>query len=155
MRSNSLGIGLASYCRHNYFLEGVDSSLPALEIANENIVLNGLDPGRISFLRQDATEFMKNAITKGESWDIVILDPPKLAPRRKVLYVPIFRAFPRFFILSSTNDFVISRLSMTVPFLFLSFGKRTRMYLLEFKLIFLGHCDIFRCYKAHLACTGI
>ncbi|CAA2981860.1 23S rRNA (cytosine(1962)-C(5))-methyltransferase [Olea europaea subsp. europaea] len=79
------GFALNAACGGALSVTGVDSSLPALEIANENIVLNGLDPGRISFLRQDATEFMKNAITKGESWDIVILDPPKLAPRRKVL----------------------------------------------------------------------
>ncbi|KAI3456650.1 hypothetical protein Pfo_013313 [Paulownia fortunei] len=64
---------------------GVDSSSPALDIAKENIVLNNLDSGIISFLRADATHFMKSAISKGDSWDIVILDPPKLAPRRKVL----------------------------------------------------------------------
>ncbi|KAK4439536.1 Ribosomal RNA large subunit methyltransferase I [Sesamum alatum] len=64
---------------------GVDSSSPALDIAKENIALNNLDSGIISFLRQDATHFMKNAISNGDSWDIVILDPPKLAPRRKVL----------------------------------------------------------------------
>ncbi|PON98845.1 Ribosomal RNA large subunit methyltransferase I [Trema orientale] len=62
---------------------GVDSSLPALELAKENIVLNNMDPGRISFLRQDATEFMKDALSRNESWDIVILDPPKLAPRKQ------------------------------------------------------------------------
>ncbi|KAI5674530.1 hypothetical protein M9H77_14894 [Catharanthus roseus] len=64
---------------------GVDTSLPALELANENIVLNSLDPGKISFVRKDAAAFMKDAISRDDSWDIVILDPPKLAPRKKVL----------------------------------------------------------------------
>ncbi|KAJ6720717.1 RIBOSOMAL RNA LARGE SUBUNIT METHYLTRANSFERASE [Salix viminalis] len=64
---------------------GVDTSMPALELARENIVLNNLDPGRISFLREDATQFMKGALSRNESWDIVILDPPKLAPSKKVL----------------------------------------------------------------------
>lgn len=64
---------------------GVDTSLPALELARENIVLNDMDPARISFLKQDATEFTKDALSRNDSWDIVILDPPKLAPRRKVL----------------------------------------------------------------------
>ncbi|PIN08372.1 23S rRNA (cytosine(1962)-C(5))-methyltransferase [Handroanthus impetiginosus] len=64
---------------------GVDSSGPAVGIAKENIVLNNLDSGVISFLRQDATAFMKSAISRGDSWDIVILDPPKLAPHKKVL----------------------------------------------------------------------
>ncbi|XP_074581856.1 uncharacterized protein LOC141838314 [Curcuma longa] len=64
---------------------GIDSSLPALELAKENVSLNKLDPGKISFLREDAIAFMKSAAARDESWDIVILDPPKLAPRRKVL----------------------------------------------------------------------
>ncbi|KAJ7949008.1 Ribosomal RNA large subunit methyltransferase I [Quillaja saponaria] len=65
---------------------GVDTSLPALELAKENIALNNMDPGRISFLREDATEFMKGALLRNKSWDIVILDPPKLAPSKKVLH---------------------------------------------------------------------
>ncbi|KAL6283109.1 hypothetical protein ACE6H2_014038 [Prunus campanulata] len=64
---------------------GVDSSLPAVELAKENVVLNNMDPGKITFLREDASEFMKGALSRNESWDIVILDPPKLAPRKKAL----------------------------------------------------------------------
>ncbi|KAG0471541.1 hypothetical protein HPP92_016087 [Vanilla planifolia] len=64
---------------------GIDSSLPALELAKENVQLNNLDPDKISFLKEDAAEFMKCAASKNELWDLVILDPPKLAPRRKVL----------------------------------------------------------------------
>ena len=58
--------------------------MPALELAKENILLNNLDSRKISFSREDATEFMKDASSRHESWDLVILDPPKLAPRRKV-----------------------------------------------------------------------
>ncbi|KAI4374330.1 hypothetical protein MLD38_012337 [Melastoma candidum] len=64
---------------------GVDTSLPALELARENVGLNRLDPDKITFLRKDITEFMKDAVSRNETWDIVILDPPKLAPSRKVL----------------------------------------------------------------------
>ncbi|KAJ9673116.1 hypothetical protein PVL29_026410 [Vitis rotundifolia] len=79
------GFALNAVCGGAVNVTGVDTSMPALELANENIILNNLDPGKISFLRQDATEFMKDAVARNESWDIVILDPPKLAPRRKVL----------------------------------------------------------------------
>ncbi|KAK7342907.1 hypothetical protein VNO80_25865 [Phaseolus coccineus] len=65
---------------------GIDSSLLALELAKENVLLNSIDPGRISFLKEDATEFMKGALLRNESWDIVIIDPPKLAPTKKVLH---------------------------------------------------------------------
>ncbi|KAL0909368.1 hypothetical protein M5K25_020228 [Dendrobium thyrsiflorum] len=64
---------------------GIDSSLPALELAKENAQLNNFDPGRVSFLKEDAVEFMKKAVSQKKMWDLVILDPPKLAPRRKVL----------------------------------------------------------------------
>lgn len=64
---------------------GVDSSFPALELAKENVVLNNLNPEKISFFKRDATDFMKGAVSRNEKWDIIILDPPKLAPRRKVL----------------------------------------------------------------------
>ncbi|PWA56044.1 S-adenosyl-L-methionine-dependent methyltransferases superfamily protein [Artemisia annua] len=79
------GFALNAARGHALDVTGVDSSSPALELANQNIALNNLDPGRISFLKQDATAFMKNAASRNEAWDIVILDPPKLAPRRKVL----------------------------------------------------------------------
>ncbi|XP_013585582.1 PREDICTED: ribosomal RNA large subunit methyltransferase I [Brassica oleracea var. oleracea] len=65
---------------------GIDSSLPALELARENVILNRMDPGKVVFFKQDSTEFMKGALSREETWDIVILDPPKLAPRKKVLH---------------------------------------------------------------------
>ncbi|XP_052733854.1 uncharacterized protein LOC108320252 isoform X3 [Vigna angularis] len=65
---------------------GIDTSLLALELAKENVLLNSIDPGRISFLKEDATEYMKGALLRNESWDIVIIDPPKLAPTKKVLH---------------------------------------------------------------------
>ncbi|KAL5066300.1 hypothetical protein RYX36_028037 [Vicia faba] len=49
------------------------------------LVLNNIDPERISFLKEDATEFMKAALLRGESWDIVVIDPRKLAPSKKAL----------------------------------------------------------------------
>ncbi|KAL2325991.1 hypothetical protein Fmac_025049 [Flemingia macrophylla] len=65
---------------------GIDTSLLALELAKENVVLNNIDLGKISFLREDVSEFMKGALLRNESWDIVIIDPPKLAPTKKVLH---------------------------------------------------------------------
>ncbi|EPS73957.1 hypothetical protein M569_00795, partial [Genlisea aurea] len=64
---------------------GVDSSSPALAIAKKNITLNKFDHSKITFTKQDATDFLKNAISRGDLWDLVILDPPKLAPSRKAL----------------------------------------------------------------------
>lgn len=64
---------------------GVDSSAPAVQLATRNAVLNGLDPATCHFLQADVMDFMKDVRSRGQTWDVVILDPPKLAPSRKVL----------------------------------------------------------------------
>lgn len=59
---------------------GVDSSQQAVDAATANTRLNNLDSDRIQFIRQDISEYMKDAKDKGEEFDVIILDPPKLAP---------------------------------------------------------------------------
>ena len=63
---------------------GVDSSLPALELAKANASLNQIDANSINFVQADVGEYMKFALSEGKLWDLVVLDPPKLAPNRKV-----------------------------------------------------------------------
>ena len=64
---------------------GVESSVPALELADSNAKLNGWQPSQYSFLKDDITKYMQQQISEGALWDIVVLDPPKLAPNRKSL----------------------------------------------------------------------
>lgn len=63
---------------------GVDSSSPALELAKTNASLNQIGTNLITFVKADVGEYMKSALSEGKLWDIVVLDPPKLAPSRKV-----------------------------------------------------------------------
>lgn len=63
---------------------GVDSSQQAVDLAAANAVLNNVD-SVCEFVRKDASDWMDEAIKAGEKFDIVILDPPKLAPNRKSL----------------------------------------------------------------------
>lgn len=63
---------------------GVDSSSAALSLAQKNVHLNNVAE-RCTFEKSDVSEFMKKARENNSSWDIVILDPPKLAPSRKAL----------------------------------------------------------------------
>lgn len=58
----------------------VDESAIAIEVAAECARLNGLE-GRIRFAREDARHALQQASLKG-SFDLVICDPPKLAPSR-------------------------------------------------------------------------
>jgi 23S rRNA G2069 N7-methylase RlmK/C1962 C5-methylase RlmI len=59
---------------------GVDSSQDAVDSSTANAKLNGLDDSIISFVRDDIAAFMKSAIDRDEQYDVIILDPPKLAP---------------------------------------------------------------------------
>ncbi|HOE16086.1 MAG TPA: class I SAM-dependent rRNA methyltransferase [Syntrophorhabdaceae bacterium] len=61
---------LAGGARH---VTSVDTSESALELAQENVVLNGFDPGRCEFLCGDVKRFLRNS---KERSDVIILDPP-------------------------------------------------------------------------------
>jgi len=63
---------------------GVDSSQQAVDLATSNAALNGVD-GVCRFVKADASDWMDEAIKAGEEYDLVVLDPPKLAPTRKSL----------------------------------------------------------------------
>jgi 23S rRNA (cytosine1962-C5)-methyltransferase len=62
----------------------VDSSRPALDTADKNMKLNGVDD-RVTTVKADAVEYMKKLQADGQLFDIVICDPPKLAPTRTSL----------------------------------------------------------------------
>jgi 23S rRNA G2069 N7-methylase RlmK/C1962 C5-methylase RlmI len=66
----------------------VDSSEYALKLAKENMKLNGYDldgSKHIELVKDDAIKYMKTCADQGRLYDIVICDPPKLAPSRSTL----------------------------------------------------------------------
>lgn len=62
----------------------VDSSKPALDTADKNIELNNVN-NIVTTVKADAVEYMKKMQIDGKLFDIVICDPPKLAPTRTSL----------------------------------------------------------------------
>ena len=62
----------------------VDTSVPALDLASTNAAANGF-ANVITTEKSDAGAFAAAAAARGESFDVVILDPPKLAPTRASL----------------------------------------------------------------------
>jgi len=60
----------------------IDSSDFALECGRRNAALNGVDD-RVKTLTGNAFEKMKELCEAGERFDVVVLDPPALIPRRK------------------------------------------------------------------------
>jgi 23S rRNA (cytosine1962-C5)-methyltransferase len=57
----------------------VDSSRPALELAERNLASNGFEIGGSQLLKADAFTYLKECDT---AFDIIVLDPPSLARKR-------------------------------------------------------------------------
>jgi 23S rRNA (cytosine1962-C5)-methyltransferase len=58
----------------------VDSSAPALERARANVALNGHDMAHAEFADADVNAFLRDRLKAGDSFDAIVLDPPKFAP---------------------------------------------------------------------------
>lgn len=75
--------GFSVYAMKNAALvHTVDSSFPAIELANENIRLNFGDDTRHESFQTDAFEYMNQIKNK---YDLIILDPPAFAKHNNVL----------------------------------------------------------------------
>jgi 23S rRNA (cytosine1962-C5)-methyltransferase len=57
----------------------VESSEPAKDLARKNILLNKLNMERVSFIEQDVFKYLRTLRDKGDTYDLIILDPPKFA----------------------------------------------------------------------------
>ena len=63
---------------------GVDSSRPALEIAEENAALNP-DLPEIEWIEANAFDLLKDYAAAGRQYDTIVLDPPAFARSRRAL----------------------------------------------------------------------
>ncbi|HEX9133096.1 MAG TPA: class I SAM-dependent rRNA methyltransferase [Ktedonobacteraceae bacterium] len=57
----------------------VDISAPAIEAARQHFVLNGRDPTQHQFVIADVFDYLEQAQSAGEQFDVVVLDPPAFA----------------------------------------------------------------------------
>lgn len=58
----------------------IDSSAPALAQAAANVALNGFDASRATFLDADVNASLRQFGADGQTFDAIVLDPPKFAP---------------------------------------------------------------------------
>jgi 23S rRNA (cytosine1962-C5)-methyltransferase len=73
----------------------VDISRRALTRAQRNLRLNGIEPGTSHrLLRADAIDFMRRMITRGETYDLIILDPPSFSTTGKKSVFRLESAWP-------------------------------------------------------------
>ena len=66
---------------------GVDSSRPALEVAEQNEQLNRADHrcGEIEWIEANAFDLLKDYATAGRQYDTVVLDPPAFAKTKRTV----------------------------------------------------------------------
>jgi len=61
------------------YVTSVDISAPAMATARENFTLNGLNPNEHTFFTADVFDYLEQAKSVGEQFDVVVLDPPAFA----------------------------------------------------------------------------
>jgi 23S rRNA (cytosine1962-C5)-methyltransferase len=86
------GEGLDVFCYHGGFalhlaerclkVTGVDSSRPALEVADRNAALNGRE---IEWIEANAFDLLRDYATAGRNYDVIVIDPPAFAKTRRNL----------------------------------------------------------------------
>ena len=58
----------------------VDSSAPALQRARDNLARNGFAEASADYVDADVNQLLRDRLKAGESFDAIVLDPPKFAP---------------------------------------------------------------------------
>ncbi len=61
----------------------VDVSAPAIDMARQHFVLNGLQPEQHEFITADVFDYLEEAQRSGELFDVVVLDPPAFAKTKE------------------------------------------------------------------------
>ena len=63
----------------------VDTSQAALDVARQNVELNGLDVSKAQFVRDDVFKLLRNYRDSGEKFDVIVMDPPKFVENKNQL----------------------------------------------------------------------
>ena len=79
------GFGVAALLGGAKHVTQMDSSEPALEIAQKNAALNGLDPAASEYLCGDVFKELRKYRDSRRSFDLIVLDPPKFIESRSQL----------------------------------------------------------------------
>ena len=64
-------------------ITNIDSSIPALELAERNMALNGFTRTEDEYIAGDAFEILRDFRDRSYQYDVVILDPPKFAHSKR------------------------------------------------------------------------
>jgi len=74
------GFAIAALAGGAKHVSAIESSADAIQIAKENLAANPLAAGGIEFVQADVFKYLRLLRDKGSRYDLIVLDPPKLAP---------------------------------------------------------------------------
>ena len=74
------GFSVAAFAGGALHVVSVDSSAPALEGAGANVARNGFADAQADYVDADVNQTLRDRLKAGESFDAIVLDPPKFAP---------------------------------------------------------------------------
>jgi 23S rRNA (cytosine1962-C5)-methyltransferase len=74
------GFAIAALAGGAKHVTAIESSSDAIQIAKENLAANPLAAGGIEFVQADVFKHLRLLRDKGAKYDLIVLDPPKLAP---------------------------------------------------------------------------
>lgn len=61
----------------------VDQSDDSLSLLDQNLKLNRFDQNKVELIKEDVFQILRKFRDRGNSWDVIILDPPKFAPTKR------------------------------------------------------------------------
>lgn len=64
----------------------VDTSQDALDVAKQNVELNQLDLSKAEFVRDDVFKLLRKYRDQGETFDLIVMDPPKFVENKSQLH---------------------------------------------------------------------
>ena len=73
------GFGIRAWMRGAASVTQVDSSEDALDLARRNALANDLESAQITYEKADVFQFLRSCRDARRTYDIIVLDPPKLA----------------------------------------------------------------------------
>ena len=77
------GFSLAAALAGAQRTTSVDIAAPAIDSARRSFELSGLDPAQHGLVVADVFDFAREAIGRGQRFDVVVCDPPSFAPSAK------------------------------------------------------------------------
>ncbi|GAB4509099.1 MAG: class I SAM-dependent methyltransferase [Anaerolineae bacterium] len=77
------GFGLQALKAGAARVVNVDSSYDALETAERSAALNNIPPEMTEHIQADVFEYLRDVADEGQTYDVVVLDPPKFAHSRQ------------------------------------------------------------------------